>query len=78
MKQRGFILIEIMIAVVIVLTVILMTVNIFNGTGAGNSISYGYNGLTEGRCIDGYKFIVSQDGSARQIMDELGKGVKCQ
>jgi hypothetical protein len=77
MKQRGFILIEIMIAVVIVLTVILMTVNIFNSTGTGNSISYGYNGMTESRCIDGYKFIVSQDGGARQIMDELGKGVKC-
>ena len=84
MKQRGFILIEMMVAVVIVLIVILMvvnvvtTVNIFNGAGTENTISYGYNGMTESRCIDGYKFIVSQDGGARQIMDELGKGVKCQ
>ena len=78
MKQRGFTLIEMMIAVVIVLILILMAVNVVNGTGTGNSISYGYNGMTESRCIDGYKFIVGQDGGARQIMDELGKGVKCQ
>ena len=78
MKQRGFTLIEMMIAIVIVLIVILMAVNVVNGTGTGNSISYGYTGMTESRCIDGYKFIVGQDGGARQIMDELGKGVKCQ
>ena len=78
MKQRGFTLIETTVVIVIVLTVILMAAPFVNGTGTGNSISYGYNGLTESRCIDGYKFIVSQDGGARQIMDELGKGVKCQ
>jgi len=78
MKQRGFTIIEMMIVVVIALIAIMMVVNVSNGARAGNSISYGYNGLTESRCIGGYKFIVGQDGGARQIMDELGKGVKCQ
>jgi len=45
--------------------------------GGGNNVSFGVNGMTESRCIDGYKFIVGQDGGARQIMDELGRGAKC-
>jgi hypothetical protein len=34
--------------------------------------------MTESRCIEGYKFIVGQEGQARQILDELGKGVRCE
>jgi len=45
--------------------------------GGSNNVSFGVNGMTESRCIDGYKFIVGQDGGARQIMDELGRGAKC-
>lgn len=41
-------------------------------------ISYGINGLTETRCIDGYKFIVGEGGQARQILDGEGRGVRCQ
>jgi hypothetical protein len=41
------------------------------------TISYGVNGLTEVRCIDNYKFILSSNGETRQIMDSLGRGVKC-
>jgi hypothetical protein len=33
--------------------------------------------MTESRCIEGYKFIVGQEGQARQILDEFGKGVRC-
>ena len=78
MKQRGFTLIEMAVAIVIFMVVSMMAVNFINGVGTGNTVSYGYNGLTESRCIDGYKFIVGQDGGVRQIMDELGRGVKCQ
>jgi len=42
-----------------------------------DSLSVGINGLTESRCIDGYKFIVGQDGQPRQIMDSVGHGVQC-
>ena len=50
------------------------------GTAAmsGNSsISFGVNGMTESRCIEGYKFIINQDGHTKQILDEFGKGVRC-
>jgi prepilin-type N-terminal cleavage/methylation domain-containing protein len=79
MKQRGFTLIEMMIAVVIGLTVLLMIAGAISGHGSGssNSISWGINGMTESRCIEGYKFIVGQEGQARQILDEFGKGVRC-
>lgn len=77
MKQRGFTLIEMMIAVVIGLTVLLMIAGAVNGTNGGNTISWGINGMTEVRCIDGYKFVIGDQGQARQVMDEFGKGVRC-
>ncbi len=79
MKNRRFTVIEMIVAGVIVLIGIKIVVFAVNGTDNGYSnFSMGVNGLTESRCIDGYKFIVSHDGNARQIMDELGKGIKCQ
>ena len=78
MKQRGFTLIEMMIVVVFVLTIVLMVIGAASGSTQGNTISWGVNGMTEMRCIDGYKFVVGDRGQARQVMDEFGKGVKCQ
>lgn len=76
--QRGFTLIELMICVVmlmIVASIIMGGIGALNGT---SNISIGYNGTTESRCIEGYKFIIDSQGNTRQILDELGKGVKCQ
>ena len=77
MKQRGFTLIELIIGIVflgILATIIMNTA----GYASGNSnISFGINGMTESRCIEGYKFIVSTEGNPRQILDEFGKGVRC-
>ncbi len=78
LKQKGFTLIELMIGVVFVLTLGLMVIGAVNGSTQGNTISWGVNGMAEMRCIDGYKFVVGEHGQARQVMDELGKGVKCQ
>jgi prepilin-type N-terminal cleavage/methylation domain-containing protein len=78
MKQRGFTLIEMMIAAVIGLTVLMIIAGAISGTSSGNNISLGINGMTESRCIEGYKFIVGQEGQARQILDEFGKGVRCE
>ncbi len=78
MKQRGFTLIELMVAVVIgliVLTTIVNAVGFANGNG---SVSFGVNGMTESRCIEGYKFVIGEHGQPRQILDELGKGVRCE
>ena len=75
MKQRGFTLIEMMVAVVIAGILFLL---VAGATGGQGNLSIGINGLTESRCIEGYKFIVGQEGQARQILDEFGKGVRCE
>jgi len=77
MKQRGVTLIELMIGIAIGLIFLSL---LAGGAGvmSGNSnISVGVNGVMESRCIEGYKFIITQD-STRQILDEFGKGVRCQ
>ncbi len=78
MKQRGFTLIELMVAVVIGLIVLTMILNAAGFASGNSSVSWGINGMTESRCIEGYKFIINQDGHTRQILDELGKGVRCE
>ena len=78
MKQKGFTLIEVMIVIVFLLSVGMIVVGAVNGTTAGNTVSWGINGMTEMRCIDGYKFVIGQHGQTRQVMDEFGKGLKCQ
>lgn len=67
-----------MIVVVIIGIILAIAYPIFSGRKLNNStVSMGYNGVAESRCIDGYKFILSRSGDARQIMDEAGHGVKC-
>jgi len=78
MKQRGFTLIEMMVVIVMIMVVGSIAMGVGIGAGQGNTISYGVNGMTEMRCIDGYKFVVSQHGGTRQVMDEYGKGLKCE
>ncbi len=78
MKQQGFTLIEMMVAIVIGLTVLLMIAGVVGGASSGNNISWGINGMTESRCIEGYKFVIGEHGQPRQILDEFGKGVRCE
>lgn len=75
MKQKGFTLIELMVVIAVV---IIIALTVLGFTGAPTStISFGINGLTEVRCIEGYKFVVGENGQARQILDEFGKGARC-
>jgi prepilin-type N-terminal cleavage/methylation domain-containing protein len=76
--QKGFTLIEVMIVVVMVMTLGLVVAGAVSGTSTGNTISYGVNGMTEIRCIDGYRFVIGQQGQARQVLDEFGKGSRCE
>ena len=78
MRQQGFTLIEVMIVIVFVLTIGMIAIGATNGATSNNTISWGVNGVTEMRCIDSYKFVIGQHGQTRQVMDEFGKGVKCQ
>lgn len=75
-KQKGFTLIELMIAIAFVLILASLFAGAVGGVRDGN-VTMGINGVTESRCIEGYKFIVDQQGNARQILDEFGKGAKC-
>lgn len=74
-KQKGFTLIEMMIVIVIGMVVLSIIAGAIGATK--DNISIGLNGVTESRCIENYKFIIGQDGNARQILDEFGKGVRC-
>ena len=77
MKQRGFTLIELMVAVVICGILFMLVAGAVSGQG-NNNISFGINGMTESRCIEGYKFVIGEHGQARQILDEFGKGARCE
>ena len=77
MSHRVFTIIDILIIIVMIgigLAIILPAISSDGGTG---SVIVGSNGRTESRCIDGYKFVLDSNGNARQILDEYGKGVRC-
>lgn len=74
-KSSGFSLIEIMIASVIVTILAAVLIPIF--TGSSGNYTYGTNGMTETRCINGLMFVVGRSGSVQQIIGESGGGISC-
>lgn len=78
MKQRGFTLIEMLIVIAIIMIVGTVIMGAVGASNGNSNISIGINGMMETRCVEGYKFVIDQDGRTRQILDEFGKGVRCQ
>lgn len=78
MKQRGFTLVEFLFVVVGVMLFVTMVANVAGFMSGKSTVSFGINGMTEMRCIDGYRFVIGEHGQARQVLDEFGKGAKCQ
>ena len=77
-KRQGFTFIEFLVLLAFIGIVSVVVIGALAGTKAqGNSLSFGFNGVTETRCIDGFKFVVGADGNARQVLDEFGKGARC-
>lgn len=67
--------------VIFVIILILTSTAYQVATGAARQASatqIGPLGITETRCIEGYKFVLGSDGNPRQILDEFGKGTRCE
>jgi prepilin-type N-terminal cleavage/methylation domain-containing protein len=77
MKKNGFTIIEVMIVIAITGIVATIALSAIYGVKNSQDVSMGVNGMVESRCIDGYKFIIAQNGEARQVLSEFGKGVPC-
>ncbi len=75
--MKRYTLIEILVGIIFVTVLIMIALPVLMGPGNSN-LSIGINGLMESRCVEGYRFIVDQDGRSRQILDEFGKGVRCE
>ena len=74
---RNLTLIERMIVVAIIGIFVAVIAGGGASTAGGGGLSFGYNGAVETRCINGYSFVVGQDGGARQVLDDHGKGARC-
>lgn len=76
--RQSFNLFNALFIVVFVVIVASLLLNVAGALTNSGSVSFGIGGMTEIRCMDGYKFVISGEGQTRQILDEFGKGARCQ
>lgn len=75
-KQQGITMVEVMIVIFFLMIFASLASRGFGALDDGN-VTFSVNGMVETKCIEGYKFIIDQQGTARQILDEFGKGARC-
>lgn len=77
-KQYGRLtVVELFIITVIAIIFVSLGTKFWAGVQGNSNITFSVNGVVESTCIEGYKFTIDQQGNARQILDEFGKGAKC-
>lgn len=76
--SRRISLIQLLVFAIIGVVFFTIIGSIATGQASGGNITYGINGIMESRCVEGYRFVVDQNGNSRQILDEFGKGVRCE
>jgi prepilin-type N-terminal cleavage/methylation domain-containing protein len=76
MKAKGFTLIELMICIAIAGILGSIAFSFFASKTDSNT-TWGINGFTETRCINGYTFVVGQRGHLQQMIGTNGGGVPC-
>ena len=74
-KVNGFTLIELIFAITFLGVIALIVMSVFSSNTQGTS--WGFNGMTETRCIRGYEFVVGANGSTQQVLNAQGGGVQC-
>lgn len=77
-RQAGFTVTELMIVITILFCLAALGYSgAIQSAGSPGAITFGLNGMTEERCIGGYKHVVGERGQARQILDGKGHGIPC-
>lgn len=76
--QKGFTIVEAIISFLFIFIVGMILAGVVPLTNSGSSIQMTVNGMVQSTCIDGYKFMVGHNGEVRQVMSELGHGVRCE
>ena len=74
--SKGFTAVEILIVIAILGILVAMGVNAYNGKSAG-TVSYGFNGALETRCVGNHFFVIGPKGQLEQVLDSKGNGVPC-
>ena len=75
-KMKGFTAVEVLIVIAILGILIALGINAYNGKSSG-TISYGFNGALETRCVGGHFFVIGPKGQLEQVLDSKGNGVPC-